>query len=95
MENALLVTLIVGIFSPVVSLIGIFVASKDNREKTLAEFNRRMSVNEAVNSEKLNQINNKIEEHNGYAKMFQENIPAINQHMKDIDRRLNKLEGRN
>lgn len=94
MENAIWVTLVVGILSPVVSLVGIFVASKDNREKTLAEFDRRMSVNEAVNSEKLNQINNKIEEHNGYAKMFQENIPAINQHMKDIDRRLTNLEGR-
>lgn len=94
MDRSTLVALIVGIVSSAVSLIGIMVASRDNREKTLAQIDKRMAVNEARNDEKMTTINNKIEEHNGYAKMFQENIPAIKQHMIDIDRRLTNLENK-
>ena len=35
-----------------------------------------------------------IKSHNRYAQMFSENIPAINQHMTDVDRRLTELEMR-
>lgn len=35
-----------------------------------------------------------IKSHNRYAQMFSENIPAINQHMTDVDRRLTELERR-
>ena len=35
-----------------------------------------------------------IKSHNRYAQMFSENIPAINQHMTDVDRRLGELERR-
>ena len=35
-----------------------------------------------------------IKSHNQYAKMFSENVPAIEQHMVDVDRRLGVLESR-
>ena len=35
-----------------------------------------------------------IKSHNRYAQMFSENIPAIKQHMVDVDRRLDSIERR-
>jgi hypothetical protein len=48
----------------------------------------------AVMETKMDEMKEDIKSHNGYAKMFSENIPAIKQHMEDVDRRLGELERR-
>lgn len=46
----------------------------------------------AVMEAKMDDVKEDIRSHNNYAKMFAENIPAIKQHMTDVDRRLAELE---
>jgi len=48
----------------------------------------------AVMESKMDDMKEDIKSHNQYAKMFSENIPAIKQHMSDVDRRLSDLERR-
>ena len=48
----------------------------------------------AVVEAKMDDMKDDIHSHNQYAKMFSENIPAIKQHMTDVDRRLAELERR-
>ena len=84
MSEAIIVAIITGL----ISLIGAFISAKSNRDKITQE----LKINMAVVENEMKNINQKIEEHNGYAKMFQENIPAIKQHMTDVDRRLENLE---
>ena len=84
MSEAIIVAIITGL----ISLIGAFISAKSNRDKITQE----LKINMAVVENEMKNMNQKIEEHNGYAKMFQENIPAIKQHMTDVDRRLENLE---
>lgn len=55
----------------------------DETEKQIAVMRTEMSI-----------MKEDIKSHNRYAQMFSENIPAINQHMTDVDRRLTELERR-
>lgn len=48
----------------------------------------------ALVEQKMDEMKEDIRSHNNYAKMFAENIPAIKQHMTDVDRRLENLERR-
>jgi uncharacterized membrane-anchored protein YhcB (DUF1043 family) len=43
---------------------------------------------------KMDGMQEDIRAHNRYAQMFSENIPAIKQHMTDVDRRLDSIERR-
>ena len=53
-----------------------------------------MSQSIAVIKTEMGGMKEDIRSHNQYAKMFSENIPAIKQHMSDIDRRLDNIERR-
>lgn len=53
-----------------------------------------MDVKLAVIQTKMDMMQSDIVSHNQYAKMFSENIPAIKQHMSDMDRRMESLERR-
>ena len=48
----------------------------------------------AIVKTEMNIMKEDIKTHNQYAKMFSENIPAIKQHMVDVDRRLDAMERR-
>ena len=48
----------------------------------------------AVIETKMDIMQGDIRSHNEYAKMFSENIPSIKTHMEDVDRRLDRIEGR-
>ena len=64
------------------------IISQGNRQQH--ELDKAMAV---MRSE-MSMMKEDIRTHNQYAKMFSENIPAINQHIKDVDRRLDGIERR-
>ena len=68
-------------------LISIITIVAQGRKQT-AEMDKKIAVIET----KMDDMKEDIQTHNQYAKMFSENIPAIKQHMEDVDRRLNSLE---
>ena len=77
------------ISSGVSLLISILTIISQNR-KTQYEMKESLSL---VKSE-MGRMQEDIKAHNQYAKMFSENIPAIRQHMTDVDRRLDVIERR-
>ena len=86
MSDAVLVALITGGISLFGSVLTIIYTSRKQQaglEKAMAVMQTEMSV-----------MKEDIKSHNQYAKMFSENIPAIKQHMTDVDRRLEMMERR-
>ena len=86
LSEAVLVAIITGTFS----LIGSIIAIVSTTRKQAAEMDKKLAVMET----KMDDMKQDIQSHNQYAKMFSENIPAIKQHMEDVDRRLGELERR-
>lgn len=84
MSEAVLVALITGAFTLAGSVIAIVTATK----KQAIEMDKKLAVMES----KMDDMKEDIKSHNQYAKMFSENIPAIKQHMTDVDRRLESIE---
>lgn len=82
MSDAILVALI----SAGVSLIGIFVSQSNIFHK--------LDTNQQVMETKMTEMNRRIEEHNNYAKLFNENIPVLKTQMKENERRIGELEKR-
>ena len=86
MTEAIWVAVITGLFSVVGSVIAIVATTRHQAQ----EMDKKLAVMEA----KMDDMKEDIKNHNQYAKMFSENIPAIKQHMVDVDRRLGSLESR-
>lgn len=86
MSEAVLVALITGGISLLGSVITIAITSQNQQ----AELDKKIAVMDA----KMDDMREDIKTHNQYAKMFSENIPAIRQHMTDVDRRLDNIERR-
>lgn len=84
--EAIIVAIITGTFSLIGSIIAI-VSTTRNQAK---EMDKKLAVMES----KMDDMKEDIKSHNQYAKMFSENVPAIKQHMIDVDRRLGVLESR-
>jgi len=77
------------ISSGVSLLISILTIIGQNKKQTI-EMDKKIAVIET----KMDVMNGDIRAHNEYARMFSENIPAIKTHMEDVDRRLDRMEGR-
>lgn len=86
MSDAIMVALITGGISLLGSIITILATSR----KQQAELDKKIAVMDA----KMDSMKEDIREHNNYAKMFSENVPAIKQHISDVDRRLDSMERR-
>jgi uncharacterized membrane-anchored protein YhcB (DUF1043 family) len=86
LSEAILIALITGAFS----LAGSIIAIVSTTRKQAADMDKKLAVMEA----KMDDMKEDIKSHNNYAQMFSENIPAIKQHMTDVDRRLGELERR-
>ena len=85
-SEAVLVAIITGTFSLVGSIIAIVTTTRHQAQ----EMDKKLAVMES----KMDDMKEDIKSHNRYAQMFSENIPAIKQHMSDVDRRLSDLERR-
>lgn len=91
MNQTVLVALISGAFSlmcGVLTLIGVFVSAKSTQDKVSSEMDKKIAVIDT----KMTAMKDDIKAHNNYAKMYAETMPAVKQHLTDIDRRLSNLE---
>lgn len=86
MSDAILAALITGGVTLFGSILTIVLTSRKQQQ----EFDKKLAIVET----KMDDMKEDIKSHNQYAKMFSENIPAIKQHMTDVDRRLENLERR-
>ena len=86
MDNTILAVIISSGVSLTISILTIIGQNK----KTTAEMDKKIAVLET----KMDVMKDDIQAHNEYARMFSENIPAIKTHMEDVDRRLDRIEGR-
>lgn len=86
MSDAIIVALITG----GISLFGSVLAIISTSKKQQAELDKAIAVLET----KMTIMTGDIQSHNQYAKMFSENIPAVKQHLQDVDRRLDGIERR-
>ena len=86
MSEAVMVALITGGISLFGSILTIVLTSRKQQE----DLDKKIAVMEA----KMDDMKEDIRTHNQYAKMFSENVPAIKQHMVDVDRRLDTIERR-
>lgn len=83
-------TIVAVVISSGVSLIISILTIVSQGKKQAADMDKKIAVIET----KMDVMKEDIQSHNQYAKMFSENIPAIKQHMQDVDRRLGDLERR-
>lgn len=88
--NQTTATIVAVIISSGVSLLISILTIISQGKKQTAEMDKKIVVLET----KMDIMNGDIRAHNEYAKMFSENIPAIKTHMEDVDRRLDRMEGR-
>ena len=86
MSDAIIVALITG----GISLIGSVLAIIQSAKKQSMELDKAMAVMQT----EMKAMKEDIKSHNRYAQMFSESVPAIKQHMSDIDRRLENMERR-
>ena len=84
MSEAVLVALITGGISLFGSILTIVLTSRKQQQE--------MDKSIAVIKTEMKDMKEDIKSHNRYAQLFTENIPAIKQHMIDVDRRLDGLE---
>ena len=83
-------TIVAVVISSGVSLLISIMTIIGQGKKQTAEMDKKIAVIET----KMDDMKEDIKSHNEYAKMFNENIPAIKQHMIDVDRRLDGIERR-
>jgi hypothetical protein len=83
-------TIIAVVISSGVSLVISILTTIGQNKKTVNDIDKKIAVIET----KMDVMKGDIKAHNEYAKMFSENIPAIKTHMEDVDRRLDRMEGR-
>ena len=86
MSDAIIVALITG----GISLIGSVLAIIQSAKKQSMELEKAIAVMQM----EMSSMKEDIKSHNRYAQMFSESVPAIKQHMSDIDRRLENMERR-
>ena len=86
MSDAIIVALITGGISLFGSILTIVLTNRKQQQ----DLDKKIAVIET----KMDDIKEDVRAHNKYAQMFSENVPAIKQHMIDVDRRLDNIERR-
>jgi len=86
LSDAIIVALITGGISLFGTVLTIVLTNRNQQQK----IDNKITAIET----KMENMQGDIHSHNRYAQMFSENIPAIKQHMSDIDRRLDNIERR-
>ena len=83
-------TIVAVVISSMTSLVISILTIISQGNKQQREMDKKISNIEI----KMDDMKEDIKTHNKYAQMFNENIPAIKQHMIDVDRRLDSMERR-
>ncbi len=66
------------------SLVGVVISNNRAAQRTTAEMDKR----QAVSDTKIEELTREVRAHNNFA----QRLPAVEGHIKDIDRRLSQLE---
>lgn len=74
-----------------ISLAGIIITAWVTKSQTMSEMDKKI----AVMTERLDNLDEHVREHNHYAKLFQENVPVIQEQIKVVNHRLEDLERKN
>ena len=88
--NQTTATIVAVVISSGVSLLISILTIINQNKKQATEMDKKIAIIET----KMDIMQGDIRSHNEYAKMFSENIPSIKTHMEDVDRRLDRIEGR-
>lgn len=80
------VAIVVAIIGFVGTMISVFVSSKSVRDSVTNQLDKKMAVIET----RMESMDKKIEEHNGYAKMFQEKVPLIEYKLSQLGKNEDK-----
>lgn len=93
MESQIIVSILSGLFTVLATVITVLASSKKNAIQTAA----REAAKEAKDEEWKKNVEKKLDEHNGYARLFHENIPALTEQIKylskDVDEIKRKVNG--
>ena len=90
-----LLTCSVSLLGIVVSLVGIFVSAKITRDKVTQKLdtNQQVTNNEIEHIKtEMGEMKESIKSHNNYARLFNENIPVIKEKITVSNKRLSDLE---
>lgn len=79
---------IVALISGAISLISVVFSYRSTSNK----MQHSMEVQQAIFSTELQNVKKVVDEHNGYAKLFAENMPLVHEQIKVINHRLKDLE---
>lgn len=79
-------SIIVALISAVATILAVIITSRT----TLSQMQADLKTSDAVQNTKIDQLKEEVKKHNGFASK----IPAIEEHLKDIDHRIDNLEKR-
>ena len=77
-------SIIVAVISGVFTILSVIITSRT----TLSQMQADLRTSDAVQNTKIDQLKEEVKKHNGFASK----IPAIEEHLKDIDHRIDNLE---
>lgn len=82
------VSIIIALIGFAGTVVAVVFSARDTRDK----ISHAMDIQIAVLNTKMENLDAKVTEHNGYAKLFNENIPVLHEQIKEVNRRLESLE---
>lgn len=89
------ISLVGTVITALVTLVGVFMSAKNTQDKVTHQLETSQAVTENEMkhiNEEIAEMKTHIKEHNGYGKLFAENIPVIHEQLKVVNHRLSDLE---
>ncbi len=80
--------ILVALISGGLSLIGVVFSNAFSNKKIAANVTSQLEMHQAVTDTKLDELTREVREHNNFA----HRVPVVEEHIKRIDARLEKLE---
>ena len=84
-----MIEIIVSIISAFATIAAVVITTKNSAEKQAKEIAYKLETAQAVTDTKIDELTREVREHNNFARR----MPALEQKVDGIDRRLEKLEG--
>ena len=83
-----LITAGASIVVEILVLVGVVYSNKKSSERISVDVQHKLETQQAVTDTKLDELTREVREHNGFARR----MPAVEEQIKGINRRLNRLE---
>lgn len=86
-----MVTIITALITGGLTLIGVIITNVSSNKKIGSQIENQLKTHQAVTDEKITELTREVREHNNFA----QRVPVLEEHMKRVDARLDKLERKN